>query len=276
MVKRVVLGAGIGALGAASAFGVRRWWKTWGVVPEEAKRPLPGDEIVSPGETLITRGLTIDAAPGAVWPWLIQMGYGRAGWYSYDQLDMKGRSAAAIVPEFQSLAIGDLIPTHPSGGFVVKVLEPERALVLYLDGALAREQAKGQAASISVRETPGLAASDRFLRAASPVNFAVSWAFALEPVGLGQTRLIERIRGRFGPATTGSQVMLPLMGFGVFVMMRKQMLGIRDGVERAAVNRAARAEEAPTEAAPTTVARDRTRDRSTGSSVPAAMEEVPV
>jgi hypothetical protein len=275
MFKRVVLGAGIGALGAASALGVRRWWKTWGVVPDEATRPLPGDDVVSPGDTLLTRGLTIDAPPGAVWPWLIQMGYGRAGWYSYDQLDMKGRSAAAIVPEFQSLAIGDVIPTHPGGGFVVKVLEPEHALVVYLDGALVEEQAKAQTGPISVRETPGLAASDRFLRTASPPDFAVSWAFVLEPVGLGQTRLVERIRGRFGPATTGSQMMLPLMGFGVFVMMRKQMQGIRDRVEHEAVDPAV-VGEAPTGRVPTAEAGVGTRDPANGFSVPAAAEEVPV
>jgi hypothetical protein len=275
MFKRVVMGAGIGALGAATLLGVRNWWKTWGVAPEEATKSLPGDEIVGAGETLLTRGLTINARPEAVWPWLIQMGYGRAGWYSYDQLDMKGRSADAIRPEFQSLAIRDLIPTHPSGGFEVKVLDPRRALVVYLDGALVEEQAKAHAERISVRETPGLAASDRFLRTASPPDFAMSWAFVLEPVGLGQTRLIERVRGRFGPATTGSQMTLPLMGFGVFVMMRKQMLGIRDRVEQE-VDRPAVAGEAPSGKVPTADASDGTSDWTNGSSVRAATEEVPV
>jgi hypothetical protein len=276
MFKRVVMGAGIGVLGAATLLGVRNWWKTWGMAPEEATKSLPGDEIVAAGETLLTRGLTIDAAPGAVWPWLIQMGFGRAGWYSYDQLDMKGRSADRIRPELQSLAVGDVIPTHPGGGFEVKVLDPERALVVYLDGALVEEQTKAQAAPISVRETPGLAASGRFLSTASPPDFAVSWAFVLEPVGLGQTRLIERVRGRFGPATTGSQLMLPLMGFGVFVMMRKQMLGIRDRVEQETVDRLAVAGGPPTGNAPSAEAGHGTGDRSKGSSVPAAAEEVPV
>jgi hypothetical protein len=276
MFKRVVIGAGIGALGAATLLGVRRWWKTWGVAPEEATKPLPGDEIVAAGETLLTRGLTIDAAPGAVWPWLIQMGYGRAGWYSYDQLDMKGRSADCIRPEFQSLAVGDVIPTHPGGGFEVKVLEPERALTVYLDGELVEEQTKAQAAPMSVWETPGLAASGRFLRTASPPDFAVSWAFVLEPVGLGQTRLIERVRGRFGPATTGSRLMLPLLGFGVFVMMRKQMLGIGDRVQQEAVDRPAKAGVALTGKVPTAEAGDGTRDGTNGSSVRAATKEVPV
>src|SRR3990172_10244978 len=79
------------------------------------------------------RGRTIDAPPEAVWPWLVQMGYGRGGWYSYDAVDMKGASSATILPEHQSLAVGDLVPTDPGGGFVVKVVESEHALVLYVD-----------------------------------------------------------------------------------------------------------------------------------------------
>jgi hypothetical protein len=232
MDKRLIMGASIAAAGWAGYVGVRRWWNTWGVEPEEADKPLPGDVTVADGETLLTRGITIDAPPDAVWPWLVQMGYGRGGWYSYDQLDMKGRSAEGIRPEFQSLAVGDIVPTHPDGGFEVTLIEPGRALVVYLDGALAERQAKAQAGSISITETPGLAASGRFLRTASPPDFAVSWAFVLEPVGSDRTRLIERVRGRFGPATIGSRTMLPLMGFGVFVMMRKQMLGIRERAER--------------------------------------------
>jgi hypothetical protein len=232
MDKRLIMGASIAAAGWAGYVSLRRWWNTWGVEPEEASKPLPGDAIVPDGETLLTRGITIDAPPDAVWPWLAQMGYGRGGWYSYDQLDMKGRSAEGIRPEFQSLAVGDMVPTHPNGGFEVKLVEPGRALVVYLDGALAERQAKAQAGSISMTETPGLAASGRFLRTASPPDYAVSWAFVLEPVGSDQTRLIERVRGRFGPATIGSRTMLPLMGFGVFVMTRKQMLGIRNRAER--------------------------------------------
>jgi hypothetical protein len=233
MLKRIIFGATLGAAGMAAAIGLRRWWTTWGADAEEATKPLPGDGIVDEGETLITRGITINAWPEAVWPWLVQMGYGRAGWYSYDQLDMIGRSSDAILPEFQSIAVGDVLPTHPAGGFEVKAVDPGRALVLYLDSALVERQAKATGAQpISASETPGLAASGRFLQTASPPDFAVSWAFVLEPTGGGQTRLIERMRGRFGPATIGSKALMPLMGFGVFVMMHRQMLGIRDRVEQ--------------------------------------------
>ena len=73
----------------------------------------------------------------------------------------------------------------------------------------------------------GLAASGAFLRTA-PEDFAASWAFVLEPVEGGRTRLIERFRVRFGAGGPQFRVIGPIMGFGVFVMMRRQMLGIRD------------------------------------------------
>ena len=119
MDKRFILGLSIGA-GFGAGIAVRRF-RTWGIERDEAERPLPGDDVVDEGETLLTRGITIDAPPDAVWPWLVQMGYGRGGWYSYDQLDMKGRSAETPLPEFQSLEVGDVVPTHPGGGFVVRL-----------------------------------------------------------------------------------------------------------------------------------------------------------
>ena len=219
---------------------LRHWWATWGVDTVEQTKELPGDDLVPEGETLITRGITIDAPPEAVWPWLVQMGYGRAGWYSYDRLDMKGNSADAIVPELQKLKVGDLVPTHEDGGFEVKVLEPNRALVLYLDTELVNgQQAKAKETdstaekpSISPTETPGLAMSGGFLGTASPEEFKVSWAFVLEPAGPGRTRVIERTRGWFGKGNAGSKMLMPVLGFGVFVMMQRQLVGLRDRVER--------------------------------------------
>ena len=230
MDKRLILGASIGAaVGAGIAV---RHFSTWGRSRDEAERPLPGDDVVAGGTTLLTRGITIDAPPDAVWPWLVQMGYGRGGWYSYDQLDMKGRSAEALVSGFQPLAVGDIVPTHPGGGFVVKAVDPHDSLVLYLDTELASGQARAAHEPIAATETPGLAASDQFLRTATPPDFAVSWAFVLEPIGVGQTRLIERFRGRFGPTTAGARLMLPVLGFGALLMMRKQLIGIRDRAAR--------------------------------------------
>ncbi len=232
MLKRVLVGSTIAAGGWLAYNRVRRWWAAWGVTPGDATRDLPGDELVAAPTAIDTRAITIDAPPEAVWPWLVQMGYGRAGWYSYDQLDMRGRSAEAIVPAWQDLAEGDLLPTHPGGGFVVRIVDPPHALVVYTDtDTVTRQAADAQAAATAERVPPGLAASGRIL-SSTPQQFAASWAFVLEPTEDGRTRLLERFRIWYGEASAGSRYVMPFVGFGVFVMMQKQMDGIRRRAER--------------------------------------------
>jgi hypothetical protein len=179
--KTALISAGVVTAGAVT----RQWWRRWGVDPVEARMALPGDDLVAEPEAVDTRGITIAAAPHEIWPWLVQMGYGRAGWYSYDTIDMNRPSVDRIVPEWQSLAVGDVVPTHPSGGFVVKVLEPGRCLVLYNDTAtLAAQEAEAAegGAERGTEPTPGnLKAAGTFLQGAGP-DFAASWAFVLEEV----------------------------------------------------------------------------------------------
>jgi hypothetical protein len=229
MLKRIVVGAAIAAAGWGAYRSARRWWGTWGVDPQASTRVLPGDELVSDPTAVDTRAIEIDAPPDAVWPWLVQMGFGRAGWYSYDQLDMKGKSSDAIVEAWQHLEVGDIVPTHPDGGFEVRIVEPERTLVLYTDTALVESQAA--AARNEEQMPPGLAMSGAMLKQ-TPRSFAASWTFALEPVGPGRTRFIERFRARFDEPDKGFTLVAPFMGFGVFVMMQRQMLGIRERAER--------------------------------------------
>jgi hypothetical protein len=230
MLKRVVIGSLVAATSWYAFYRATRWAASWGADPLEAARLLPGDELIPAPTAVDTRGISIAAPPEAVWPWLVQMGYGRGGWYSYDVMDMRGRSADSIVPELQRLAVGDLVPTDPDGGFVVRSLEPGRSLVLGVDEALlAARRAK------ALEKVPvGLAVSGKLLETSVPPRFAASWAFVLEPDGAGGTRLVERFRAWFGEATPGSRAAGPLMGFGVFVMMRRQMLGIRERAERLA------------------------------------------
>ena len=143
------------AAGAAIASGlhVREQSRSWGLLPGDAERELPGDDLVVGPEIVETRSLVIAAAPAQVWPWLVQMGFERGGWYSFAPLDRAWspgggaprHSAEAILPQFQDLAVGDIVPTHPGGGFVASVVEPGAALVLYLDDVMVREQASGQA-----------------------------------------------------------------------------------------------------------------------------------
>ena len=229
--RYAALGALVTAPLGVYALAVRPWRRRWGVDATESAATLPGDDIVAEATAVETRGITIDAAPDDVWPWLVQMGYGRAGWYSYDQLDMKGRSATEIVPEWQGLKAGDTVPTHPDGGFVVRVLEPQRALVLYVDSAMAAGWKRPRVARIATSEVPGLHASGVMLDATMPHEFAGTWAFAIKPQEDGRTRLIERARFHFGDQAAGVRIAKEALGFGVFLMMRRQLLGIRDHAE---------------------------------------------
>ena len=231
LVAMVVAGMTLG--GAVVWLGVRPWWHRWGVDPAEAGTALPGDDVVPDAPISDTRAITIDAPPAAVWPWLVQMGFGRAGWYSYDAIDMKGRSADRILPDVGTLAVGDIVPTHPGGGFEVKAIEPGRALVLYLDTDLVGSQADAARASAEGTTPPNLQAAGAFMGAAQPTEFAASWAFVIEPLGDGRTRLIERFRVNLsGGDRPWTRFTLPFMGFGVFAMVRKQLLGIKTRAER--------------------------------------------
>jgi hypothetical protein len=225
---------------AAVAFATFRlmvepWWRSWGVVPNDVARPLPGDEIIPDAATSDTRSVTIAAPPETVWPWLVQMGYGRAGWYSYDMVDMSGTSADRIDPALQDLKVGDVMPTHPGGGFLVKLLEPNHALVLYADTELMREQEDAARAAGLEAPSANVRATGALMETAQPVDFTASWAFVLEPMPSGETRLIERFRARFGQSDKPwTRYTLPVMGFGVFVMVRRQLIGIKQLVERGA------------------------------------------
>jgi hypothetical protein len=226
----VMVGAGV----AGYKLVVEPWWRSWGVDPAEASRELAGDGIIPGAETAETRGITIDAPPASVWPWLVQMGYGRAGWYSYDVIDMKGESAHRILSEHQGLKVGDVMPTHPGGGFVVRELEPERHVVLYMDTELAREQAR-EAARGHEATPVNLRATGALMEGAQPTEFSATWAFVLEDLHDGRTRLVERFRVHFedDDDKPWTRWTLPFMGFGAFVMMRRQLIGIRDRVEHA-------------------------------------------
>ena len=233
---RALVIAVLSAFLAASAvyfLVVRPKIKGWGVDPAEAELDMPGDELIPEASHTETRGITIDAPVASVWPWLVQMGYERAGWYSYDAMDNRGRSSDVIRPELQALAEGDIMPTHPGGGFVVRMVQPERALVLYIDTDLVRSQAEqAQAEGRSELPTPGLKASGAMMGASYP-EFAASWAFLLQPLDGDRTRLIERFRAQTPGSGPASAVMGEIMGTGIVLMTRKQMLGIKERVEGA-------------------------------------------
>ena len=238
--RRLVALVATGAAASAAALAAYRsvvdpWRRTWGVEPGEAARLLPGDELIAAPSGSETRAITIGAPAAAIWPWLVQMGYGRAGWYSYDAMDIRGRSADRIVPEWQAIAVGDTLPTHPDGGFEVVQIEPDRALVLYFDDTMVAPAAlpPGETPEDAPAEPPppGLAVSGAIL-GTKLSKFRATWAFVLEPVGGTSTRLIERCRIEVPEAGALGGVTGSLFGFGVFLMMRRQLLGLKERAER--------------------------------------------
>jgi hypothetical protein len=137
--------------------------------PQERDQALPGDSLVSKAAGTVMHAITIDVPPSCVWPWLAQMGSGRAGWYSYDWVDNDSHpSATEIVPSLQHVAPGDVFPSLPGvkTSFIVGAVEPGRDLIL------------------TVPAVGG--------------GLMVSWEFFLEPLGQHQTRLLVRGRIRAG------------------------------------------------------------------------------
>jgi hypothetical protein len=191
--------AGAGLL-AAYAKLVRPRALRWGATEEEAARPLPGDHVVAKADYVATRAITIDAPPREVWPWLVQIGSGRAGWYTYDRIDNAGvASATEVMPELQRLRVGDLIPMVAGKdiGVRVKELEPQRRM-LWWD-----EQGE------------------------------YSWEWVLEPIGQHTTRLLNRLRVTRHPWTWKALYEL-VAANGDVVMQRKLLRGIKQRAERLA------------------------------------------
>ena len=207
MRKRIAfVGAIIGTTAGIGIVGRSATWRTWGIDPLEAneaargRRPRPGPECQSRPASI-----TIDAPPAAVWPWLVQMGYGRGGWYSYDQLDMRGTSATKILPEYQAIAVGDIVPTvaddrvRRSRG---RAGPRSRPVQRHRPGPEPGGSRRGRHQGRRADECPP-ASPPRALPWPTPQDFAASWAFVLEPLDGGRTRLIERFRVRFDGAAAG-------------------------------------------------------------------------
>lgn len=148
---------------------------------KEATRPLAGDELLRDANAEVTNGVTIAARPEAIWPWLLQMGVGRAGFYAIDALDNGNhRSAREVHADLQDVRVGDVLPASDDGaGFEVLRLEKETALVL---GGLWDPERRAQLPFDAPRGTS---------------YWHVTWAFVLEPLDAGHTRLHVRARAAF-------------------------------------------------------------------------------
>ena len=146
----------------------------WGATADEAMAPYPGGELIPGGTRSATMAGTIDAPPSRGWPWLVQMGTDRGGWYSWDRLDNFGkRSAGRIHPEWQQIAVGDRLAATPDGSewWEVAALEPERFLGLRM--------------SVDLQGRPFDTKRPR------PRQFTDSlWGFKLSELPGGRTRLV--------------------------------------------------------------------------------------
>lgn len=149
---------------------------------DENDRSLPGDELLPDALVQLTDGTTIHATPAAIWPWLVQMGCRRGGWYSVDWIDNGGEpSAREPHPELQNISVGDVLPATPVGsdGFEVLRIDAPRALVL---GSLYDPTRNEQL---------------RFSTARPGAYWQVTWAFVLEARDEHTTRLHVRARATF-------------------------------------------------------------------------------
>jgi hypothetical protein len=194
--------AGVMALRETYRRRLREPVLTWGATQEEVERRLPGDDLLEDADIVSTRAITIEAPPAAVWPWLLQMGSGRAGAYTYDWIEnlfgLEMHSSDRIHPEWQHLEVGDVIPGKASlPGMRVDALDPERALV--------------------TRSEDG----------------TWVWAFVLDAAN-GGTRFISRNRIAVREPSLGDRIGMAVMEPGSLVMERKMLLGIKERAERLA------------------------------------------
>jgi hypothetical protein len=162
----------------------------WGARPDEIDGDVVGDELVHDATLIATRSITLGAPPADVFPWLAQMGFGKAGWYSYDWLDNLGRRSATLIrPEWQ-VSEGDPVPGGPIA-FSAPIVRPAEAFVLAIDRP----------------------------------RLGFTLAYELRPEA-GGTRLVTRLRARIR-YPGGRLVERFVLGPGDGIMVRRQLLGLR-------------------------------------------------
>jgi hypothetical protein len=184
-----------------------------GATKQEARQPLPGDDEVPAAHVQGTRAVAIDAPPEQVWPWIAQIGYhgyGRAGWYAFDRADNDGvPSAWEIIPEFQHPKVGQVIGEE---GSTIRAIEPNRLLLV----------------SYHFPKTQWVCKQGLWPRFGH-----CSWAFVLQPLPGGRTRLITRTRYRAARLDL-SAPFWPLFLVADLIMQPTMLQGIKRRVEQTA------------------------------------------
>lgn len=212
---RKLVPAGVMTVGLGTYAVLHRLGRTYGSTAAERRASMPGDDVVGRPQFTSTHGITIDAPPERVWPWLVQMGWHRAGWYTARWVDRmlfpeNWPAAERIIAEHQQLAVGDFIPDGPPDtecGFTVVELEANRHLVLH-----------------STTHLPPVWRRERGAR------MSWTWVFVLQPLDGGRTRFLYRVRGWVRPPWIAA-----LYWAGApadFVMARDMLRGIEERAER--------------------------------------------
>jgi len=236
----------LGLLAVASGVCLRRLGRRWGATDDEVHRPLPADELIPHPMVETTHAITIQAAAAEVWPWLVQMGMDRGGWYtdpewwngwaekvlwsflpSTEKTGYSLRtepSAQRVIAEFQDLKIGDHVLDGPAGTafFTVAALEENRVLALYSNS--------------HVRYVV-----PEFLRNNSRMDIhgEFSWVFILNDADTNTMRLILRTRVNYGPRLF-RVLSRPFFWPVDFLLARKMLRGIKGRVEQSKGQRAER------------------------------------
>ncbi len=175
----------------------------WGATAAEIERPMPGDELNQSPSFLATRAITIEGSPEDVWPWLLQMGYGRAGYYGYDLLENAGspeglRSADQVLPRFQNFVVGDEVPISAVVSMTFHTIATNHHLI--------------------------------WLGSDAPNPGAFTWA--LYPLDDAHTRLVSRIRWSYHPTSVGIFALELFTEFADHIAVRKILQGVKQRVER--------------------------------------------
>ena len=181
----------VSVAGLAYALAIRPWQLRRRATDADVRRSLPADDLVPDPKCGYTQAVTIKTSASEVWPWLVQIGYKRAGWYSHDFLhrlmgiagsvDDKRGSAKRIIPELQDLRVGDVVEIAPGMGYVIAGLEPEQALILHM--------------RLDSGKWQSVASSDPL-----PEKYlSSSWVWFLEETDERTTRLIVRVRSDCSP-----------------------------------------------------------------------------
>lgn len=192
----------IGLVMAAYTLWARPYQLHWGATNEEVKQAIPGDESNPHLEFFATRAITIAGTPEEIWPWLVQMGYGRVGYYGYDILENLGspqgiRSADRILLEFEHFTVGDGVPISPVADMVFHAIEPDRYIIW--------------------AGKTGVVPS--------------SFTWALYPLDAGHTRLASRIRWSYHLAQPGLLTLDLFTEFTDHLAVRKILQGVKGRVE---------------------------------------------